>query len=321
MNGREGGERPPTIVGWQAQLMRTVEHWAQLERKERVRGAAKYAAEASDDVPAEEVAAAALDAIQTQRELAEQLAIEGGVDPAWVRDIVRTVLLAGSPLPAPVLVPDRLIRATEGEQLIADLLQVELYHLDRMTAIAAAIEDRQATGRWLLNIGPEKTQTFIDRLQLRHQRVCAHADAVQITGDEGRRLWGDMAEGVRRQHAIWALNATETGLASAYVSFTMPTGEQSVPPYIDPGDGAARTTDAAPPSLAEWMRAARMTFQNEFVAAATGQTADPDSPGTDAGTAIAAALSPDTALATVGEEPTPPPGVEPPSRQEHGMSP
>lgn len=64
-----------------------------------------------------------------------------------------------------------------------------------------------------------------------------------------------------------------------------------------------------------------MTFQNEFVAAATGQTADPDSPGTDAGTAIAAALSPDTALATVGEEPTPPPGVEPPSRQEHGMSP
>ncbi|TQM32691.1 hypothetical protein [Nocardia bhagyanarayanae] len=284
-------ESEQPIAQWQAQLLRTVMHWARVEAAELASGAQKYDLAADAEYPAFVIFAANLDAIRTQRENAEAMAVEAGIDAAWVRDVREAALSGSAQLPAPMIVPDRLSRTNDVERFIADLLLVDLHQLERMVVVTAAIEDRQATGRWSMTFGPEKVQQFTDNLVLRHQRVQAHAHGAAITAAEGERLWGSAAQAVRRQHAVWALAATETDLAASYLTFARITPERPVPPYIDidPVTGAPlRRAQSLLPSPAAMLVEARATLRAEFVTAALADST-PDA-GLDTGVAITAAL-------------------------------
>lgn len=219
-----------------------------------------------------------LDALTAEQHRVEQTALSAGVRPEWIADAV--ALGENSALPR----LDALSRQDSmpwrddaAQSFFMDMLGLDLWHLERMAALAAERGDRIATGRWSYGTNPMSETQFAQNMALRHKRVVALAHAAQITDGEAAALWGDAAEPYRRDHAVRLEIRDELSVAQAWHSYSKLSTESAVPPYV-PVDPATGTPIAGahvlPPTPQQMIAAAAATLRAEFIDAALTDTAD-----------------------------------------------
>ncbi|WP_040703659.1 MULTISPECIES: hypothetical protein [Nocardia] len=299
-----------TVVQWQAQLLTqirllTAEHT-------RILGEGWEGFEPLDPGgDAESAWRAHLDALTGERERAEQTALTAGVRQDWIADAV--ALGENSALPR----VDALSRQDSmpwrddaAQSFFMDMLGLDLWHLERMAALAAERGDRIATGRWSYGANPDSEKTFAQNMALRHERVVALAHAAQITENEAATLWGDAAEPYRRDHAVRLEIRDELSVVQAWNSYSTPSTEMAIPPYVplDPATGTPIAgAHALPPTPQQMIAAAAATLRAEFIDAALIDTAD----ATAALGAISAAVDDALPTDTTGLDTATDPGPEP----------
>ncbi|WP_216917771.1 hypothetical protein [Nocardia noduli] len=314
------GRLRESVVQWQAQLLTRIR--LLTGEHTRILDAGWEGFEPLDpDGDAESAWRAHLDALTGEREHAEQTALSAGVRQEWIADAV--ALGENSALPR----VDALSRQDSmpwrddaAQSFFMDMLGLDLWHLERMAALAAERGDRIATGRWSYGTNPMSEKQFAQNMALRHERVIALAHAAQITDGEAAELWGDGAEPFRRDHAVRLEIRDELSVAQAWHSYSKPSTELAVPPYVpvDPATGTPiEGAHVLPPTPQQMIDAATATLRAEFIDAALTDT-------TAALGAISAAvddaLPPGTGMDSVADL-GPEPDADTGSRHDYGTDP
>src|SRR5690606_35218196 len=104
-----------------------------------------------------------------------------------------------------------------------EMLSLELWHLERMTFLAASCADRIPRSRWTIHVGPALERRFEKALLRRWDRINALARAAALTQTEADALWGAGAEGVRQIHAVAVSSWTERTLIQEWIDYTTAT--------------------------------------------------------------------------------------------------
>ncbi|MGW5217385.1 hypothetical protein ACWEQA_05915 [Nocardia sp. NPDC004085] len=284
-----------TVAQWQAQLLMQIRLLAAEHTRITDAGWEKFEALTSDG---DQQAAwqVHLDGLEAQLEHAEQTALTAGIEAAWIEDArelgrhsTRPRVEAG--------VRENPVRDNAAQDFYIDMLSLDLWHLERMAALAAARADRIATGRWSFGTNPAAAAQFARNMQLYHQRVTALAHAAQFTATEADTFWGPAAEGARRGHAVHLETYTELDLVAQWNAYAAPSPDLAIPPYIptDPDTGTPTAgTEATPPTPQQMIDTAAASLRARFVDAALHNEPTDTDPG--AAAAITAAV--DAAVAT-----------------------
>ncbi|MEV0766385.1 hypothetical protein [Nocardia sp. NPDC050435] len=251
---------------WQAELLRRIQHWAAEHTRLTALGADGY--DGTDIGPTQEWAAQ-LDAVQAQLDTAEELALESGLEPAWIEDIRelghRTDPMTRMPESAPATTP----AATAYQQFMADKMSVDVWHLQRMSFLVAAYQDRVATGRSSITFTPAQLGRFGNRMLAHHERASALARGAGITAAEGERWWGPSPAGWQALHISYVSAHDEMGLVGEMRRYMTDDPAATLPPGV--ADFEARTgAQAGPPPpeamIADAYAAIRAHFIDHAVA-------------------------------------------------------
>ncbi|WP_039804468.1 hypothetical protein [Nocardia araoensis] len=284
-----------TVAQWQGQLLMRIRLLAAEHTRITDAGWEKFEALTSDG-DQQSAWQAHLDGLEAQREQAEQTALTAGIEAAWIADArelgrhsTRPRVEAG--------VRENPVRDNAAQDFYIDMLSLDLWHLERMAALAAARADRIATGRWSFGTNPGAAAQFARNMQLYHQRVTALAHAAQFTATEADMFWGPAAEGARRGHAVHLETYTELDLVAEWNAYAAPSPDLAIPPYVptDPDTGTPTAgAEVTPPTPQQMIDTAAASLRARFVDAALhNEHADADS---GAAAAITAAV--DAAVAT-----------------------
>ncbi|WP_280503274.1 hypothetical protein [Nocardia farcinica] len=273
---------------WQLRTLLTIGHLA--AEHARILDAGWTGFDAVDDGGPEAAWQHHLEALDGERERLEQTALSAGVDPGLIADAAALGQQRSRPrVDAATRELSSPARDDAAAGFYVDMLVVDLWRLERMAAVAAARNERIATGRYSFGADPLAESRFAANMDLYHQRVTALATAARITVAEAEELWGSGAEPVRRQHAIGLHGGDELALIQEWNSYARPTTELASPPYIPPNPAAgAPSSDMPvhPPIPQQMIAAAEASIRSEI-----GDTAlaGPDT-GTTALSAISAAV-------------------------------
>ncbi|MFI5540716.1 hypothetical protein ACIA5H_30415 [Nocardia sp. NPDC051900] len=284
-----------TVAQWQAQLLMRIRLLAAEHTRITDAGWEKFEALTSDG-DQQTAWQAHLDGLEAQLEQAEQTALTAGIEAAWIADArelgrhsTRPRVEAG--------VRQNPMRDNAAQDFYIDMLSLDLWHLERMAALAAARADRIATGRWSFGTNPAAAAQFARNMQLYHQRVTALAHAAQFTATEADTFWGPAAEGARRGHAVHLETYTELDLVAAWNAYAAPSPDLAIPPYVptDPDTGTPTAgAEVTPPTPQQMINTAAASLRARFVDAALhNEHAD-----TDPGAAAAITAAVDAAVAT-----------------------
>ncbi|MFD8101046.1 hypothetical protein ACFV24_16020 [Nocardia fluminea] len=219
-----------------------------------------------------------LETLRIESEHAEFEAMLEGVDPGWVLD-ARELGKRGAKSPSPHVVRSHPARANEAQEFYLDMLEVDLWNLERMASLEAARVDRIATGRWSFDHDPIAAAQFADNMAALHNRVTVLAAAAQLTPAEGDSLWGSSVEGIRRVHAVTFAAYDEQALAQEWNGYARADPALAVPPYVPRDPETGKPTDPAavgPPTPGQMLADARSALRVQFV-----DTAIRDSESTD----------------------------------------
>jgi hypothetical protein len=277
MTNPEPAPLPQTVVEWQAQLLRRIQHLAGEHTRVLGAGYEKFDGADSDADP-QTAWQAHLEFLDVQREQAEQAALLAGVEAAWIDD-ARELGSRGTRVPQRAPARQNPSRDNAAQEFYIDMLGLDLWHLERMAGLSAACEDRIATGRWSFGTDPIAARRFAQNMALCYERVTALAHAAQITATEADVLWGVDAEGVRRLHAVTVATYDELTLVNEWNSYAIASPDLAVPPYI-PTDPATGTPvaggEVTAPTPQQMIAAAAACLRAEFVDAAVSREGEFD---------------------------------------------
>ncbi|MGW5440555.1 hypothetical protein [Nocardia asteroides] len=311
---------PGTPSGQPGSLLRRIQVLAAEQRQIEALGSSMFLDSGGVEEP-KAVWQQRLDNLEAERGTAEREALLAGVDQGWIED-ARELGFRSASAPERTAVRQHPDRATGAQEFFLEMLEVDLWHLERMAAMDAARTARLVTGRWSLTDDPVTQRQFYDNMRLRHQRLAVLAAAAQVTEIEGQRLWGAAVEGIRRVHTVAIAALDEATLAREWNGYAAADPGLRVPPYVprDPSTGAPSSAQLAlPPSPPEMVTAAWSALRAQFVETALDRAAS-----TTEAAAIAASV--DAALGPCGElgwEPElgPQPDATPNRDRGHSMDP
>lgn len=271
MSNTEWSSPPLSVVRWQAQLLAHIRFLAGEHTRIHAAGWENFEAREPGEDP-RTAWRAGLDMLDAQREQAEQTALSAGVEPAWISDARTLGALSSRGRPDhQALTRTMPVRDSAAEAFFLDMLSLDLWHLERMAALAAARTDRIVTGRWSFGARPGAVAGFTQNMVLYHQRTTALTHAARITAEEAEQLWGAAAEGARRAHAVQLASYDELTLVHEWNYYALPRADLAVPPYV-PTDPATDTpitgAQALPPPPQRFVAAATATLDAQFVDAA-----------------------------------------------------
>ncbi|MGC4989892.1 hypothetical protein [Nocardia salmonicida] len=218
-----------------------------------------------------------LETLGVEREHAEFEALLEGVDPGWVVD-ARELGQRGTSSPSPHVVRSHPARANEAQEFYLDMLELDLWNLERMASLEASRMDRIATGRWSFDRDPIGRAQFADNMAALHNRVTVLAAAAQLTPAEGDSLWGSSVEGIRRVHAATFAAYDEHTLLQQWNSYALPNPALDVPPYVPRDPDTGTPTDivtVVPPTPSQMLADASKALRVQFVDAAL-RNVEPD---------------------------------------------
>ncbi|MFD4429810.1 hypothetical protein [Nocardia sp. NPDC058497] len=311
---------PGTPPGQPGSLLRRIQVLAAEQRQIEAAGPSMFLDSGGVDPP-KEVWQQRLDNLEAERGAAEREALLAGVDQGWIED-ARELGFRSATAPERAAVRQHPDRATGSQEFFLEMLEVDLWHLERMAAMDADRTHRLATGRWSFTDDPATQRQFYENMHMRQQRVQILAAAAQVTATEGQQLWGASVEGIRRVHTVAIAALDDATLAREWNGYAAADPGLRVPPYVpqDPITGAPTSPPLAmPPPPSAMITTARSALHAQFVETALDRAAS-----TTEAAAIAASV--DAALgprSELGWEPErgPQPDATPNREWEHGMDP
>ncbi|MEV6140495.1 hypothetical protein AB0L63_31535 [Nocardia sp. NPDC051990] len=260
---------PRTVVQWQAQLLLRIRLLSAEHTRIQDAGWENFEALTADGDP-QQAWQTHLDGLEAEREQAEQTALTAGIEPAWIEDARELGIQSTRPR-VDAGVRQNPVRDNAAQDFYVDMLSLDLWHLERMAGLSAARAARVATGRWSFAVNPIAATQFAQNMQLYHERVTALAHAAQITSTEADELWGPVAEGTRRDHAVNLATYDELTLVNEWNSYATVRTDQAIPPYVptdlDTGIPIAGA-QVIPPTPQQMIAAATASLRAEFVDAA-----------------------------------------------------
>ncbi len=271
------GEPDESVTRWQGRMLRRIQNLAAAHREVTDAGPAMFEDGISGD--SNQVWADRLELLTVQREHAEYNAMLAGVDPGWVVD-ARELGERGASAPSRHVVRQHPIRADAAQEFYLDMLELDLWNLERMASLEAARLDRITDGRWSFDRDPVGVAQFADNMAALHTRVTVLAAAAHLTQAEGDSLWGSSVEGIRRVHAVTFSAYDEHTLAQEWNRYALADPALAVPPYVprDPETGSpANTTAVVPPTPRRMLVDATSALRAQFVDTAL-RGAEPDGP-------------------------------------------
>ncbi|APE37181.1 hypothetical protein BOX37_28270 [Nocardia mangyaensis] len=215
---------------------------------------------------------------------AQEQARAAGVDPTWIED-ARTVGSHQGADPQTGAVRRVPVRELDIERFFLDLLDLDLWQLERMAALDMALPVRAAAGHGVITGDSARDLAVFEHMHVRFSRASSLVAAVQLTPEEGDRMWGAGAEPMRRMHAAAIDQMSDVQLLGQWHEYADADARLRIPPYRrqDPDTGkflAGSLTE--PPSPRQMIaRAALMLFSRDFEGA--------DHPGVPQSSASAAA--------------------------------
>ncbi|MFD3427487.1 hypothetical protein [Nocardia fluminea] len=208
-----------------------------------------------------------LETLSVEGEHAQFEAVLEGVDPGWVVD-AHELGQRGASSPSRHVVRQHPARANEAQEFYLDMLEVDLWNLERMASLEAARVDRITTGRWTLDHDPIAVAQFADNMAALHARITVLAAAAQLTPAEGDSLWGSSVEGIRRVHAVTFAAYDEQTLAQEWNGYARADPALAVPPYVPRDPETGNPTDTAtvgPPTPRQMLADATSALRVQFV--------------------------------------------------------
>ncbi|WP_194817940.1 hypothetical protein [Nocardia sp. XZ_19_385] len=228
--------------GWQAQLLRRVQHWAAEHTRITDLGPAGYD---GTDLEPEQEWASQLDAVQAQLEIAEDLARQAGLEPAWIEDVRELGHRSAKPARPAESTPGTVTASTQAQQFLVDMMAVDLWNLHRMAYLVAAYQDRVVTGRSSITFTAVQQVRFDETMRAHHARATVLAHAAGITATEAEQLWGTGSRGWKVLHHSYVSAHDEAGLVTELRRYMGGETVAALPPAVlaDPG---ARPLPGAP---------------------------------------------------------------------------
>ncbi|MGW0251119.1 hypothetical protein ACWDYH_31270 [Nocardia goodfellowii] len=267
---------------WQAQLLRRVQHWAAELTRVTELGPAGY--DGTDIEPTQEWVSQ-LDAVQAQLETAEELARQSGLEPAWIEDVRELGHRSARTAPAPQSPPTTITASTQAQQFLVDMMDVDLWNLQRMAYLVAAYQDRVNTGRSSMTFSPEQRLRFLETMGAHWANATLLARAAGLTATEAEQLWGTGSSGWQVLHRSYVSAHDEVGLVAEMRRYMRADTVAALPPgVID----APRSTPGTPrvPKPEEMIAQAYAAIRANFI---DNAVTDPES-GRATAEAIASAL-------------------------------
>ncbi|MFE7718584.1 hypothetical protein ACFU44_06030 [Nocardia rhizosphaerihabitans] len=299
---------PESLAARQGRLLRRIQALAAEQHRLTAAGPEMFADSGGIDPP-QQVWQQRLDHLEKERIEAEHDALLAGVDRGWIDD-ARELGARATTAPDRAVTRQHPDRATGAQEFYLGMLEIDLWHLERMAGLDAARTDRIATGRWSFDDPPEAQHQFYANMFRYHQRVTVLAAAAQITRHEGELLWGASVEGIRRAHTAAIGHLDETALATAWNSYATADPMLRVPPYVptEATSTPSASTLAVPPTPRQMLLAANAALRSEFVAAslASAEPVEPTGNGVTITTAVDAALREGHELAWDSDTDVPP---------------
>lgn len=293
-----GNEPDETVLRWQSEVLRRIQMLA-AEHQRLLRAGPQIFDDGSSSDP-RQVWNERIAQLAVEREHADLTALLGGMDPDWVIE-ARELGARSIDGPARTAVRAHPPRAEVGAQFYLDMLELDLWKLERMASLEAARIDRVRTGRWSLANDPVGQARFAENMQVLHARITTLSAAAQLTPVEGDQLWGTSAEGIRRVHAAALENYSDYALAREWSLYADAGPELPVPPYVPRDRDTGVPTDTAqaiPPTPRQMLTEAISAQRLQAVATAIRGT-EPDTDLAQTGTTITALV--DAALPAPNE--------------------
>ncbi|MFX0574671.1 hypothetical protein [Nocardia nepalensis] len=294
------------VAHWQAELLRRIQHLEHEHSRISQQGYEGY-----DGTDPQLEWTMHLDALAAEREALERQALQAGVESAWIED-VRELGSRTAVAPQRAELPSA---SSEVQQFWFDMMAPDLWALERMAYLAAAYQDRVATGRVTFEISPTQARHFERNMRVHHKRATALAHMAQVSTAEGQQLWGINRAGWLRLHTSYIGAQTEDGLRTELRKYMSADPGLAVPPYVavDADGEPIPRAESLPPApeqmIAEAYTAIRTQFVEDALAPDVAMTA-----------AIELALPP----AVVGEwssESSPTTGISPDPHKQAGPEP
>ncbi|MEV4156843.1 hypothetical protein AB0J48_27865 [Nocardia salmonicida] len=194
---------------------------------------------------------------------AEEQARAAGVDPTWIDD-ARTVGSHQGTNPQTGAVRQLPQRKSGIEQFFLDLLDVDLWQLERMAALDMALPVRAAAGHGVITGDSARDLALFERMHVRCSRTSSLVAAVQLTPQEGDRMWGAGAELMRRMHAAAIDQMSDVQLLGQWHEYADADARLRMPPNCsqDPDTGKVFLADSLtePPSPRQMIARAALTL-------------------------------------------------------------
>ncbi|MFD4351549.1 hypothetical protein ACFWPX_03270 [Nocardia sp. NPDC058518] len=179
--------------------MHKIQYLAGGERRVRETGMSVFADTDVAD-PVRQVWQRQVDGLTADLANTEHDARAAGVDLTWIHD-ARTVGSHQGASSQPGQVRRVPVRELGIERFFLDLLDLDLWQVERMAALDVALHDRAATGHGAIAVDSARESALLEHMLVRFSRASSLVAAVQITPDEGERMWGTGADAMRRMHA------------------------------------------------------------------------------------------------------------------------
>ncbi|MEV0766256.1 hypothetical protein [Nocardia sp. NPDC050435] len=257
----------PPNPRWQAQLLRRVQHWAAELTRISELGPAGY--DGTDLTPAQEWASQ-INALQAALESAEDLARQAGLEPAWIEDIRELGHRTATTAPQADPTPGTVTAATSAQQFLVDMMNLDLWNLQRMAFLVAAYQDRVATGRSSITFTPQQRQQFGETMRAHWTKATRLAQAAGITAAEAEQSWGVGSNGWHALHRSYVSAHDEAGLVAEMRRYLRAEHVTTLPPGVaaeDPGSTPGAPSVPTPEDLvADAYAAIRANFIDTAVA-------------------------------------------------------
>ncbi|MFD4351548.1 hypothetical protein ACFWPX_03265 [Nocardia sp. NPDC058518] len=269
-------DRAESISQRHGQLLRRVQNVAAQLREVTDAGPAMFDDGVSGD--SQLVWQERIETLGVEGDHAEFEAMLEGVDPGWVVD-ARELGHRGASSPSRHVVRQHPARANEAQEFYLDMLEVDLWNLERMASLEASRVHRITTGRWTLDRDPIAAAQFADNMTALHTRITVLAAAAQLTAPEGDSLWGSSVEGIRRVHAVTFAAHDDQTLAQQWNGYARADPALAVPPYVprDPETGnPTDTAMVAPPTPRKMLADATSALRVQVVDTAIRNSASTD---------------------------------------------
>ncbi|WP_157124332.1 hypothetical protein [Nocardia pseudovaccinii] len=204
-----------------------------------------------------------LEALIAEREALEQQALQAGVSPDWIAD-VRELGSRPVTVSQEVQLPSA---SSEVRGFWFDMMAPDLWNLERMAYLAAAYQDRVATGRATFEISPIQARHFERNMGVHHQRATAFAHMAQVSEAEGEQLWGIGRAGWLKLHNSYISAQDETGLHNELRGYMSADPGLPVPAYVAVDDDGQPIpqADSVPPAPEQMIADAYAAIRTQFI--------------------------------------------------------